>query len=86
MLRAFCRRYRIVPKPYLIPSQSLGDVEPSLVTRGKFAVMYKGKYTRPDGASVDVAIKVPHGHWFLTSPDADEELLLGKVCVSSDTR
>ena len=81
MLRALCRHYRIVPEPYLIPSESLSNVSAYMVAHGGFAEVYKGKYTSPDGGSVDVALKILRAPVLLDNLEESE--LLGKVCASS---
>ena len=56
-LRALCREYGIIPEAYLIPPGSLSEVSEFEVAHGAFGAVYKGKYTDPEGRSVDVAIK-----------------------------
>ena len=80
MLRAFCRRYHIIPEAYLIPSSSISSVTEFMVAQGGYSDVYKGRYTYPDGGSVDVALKVLRVP--VSLDDSENSDVLGKVCIN----
>lgn len=77
LLRSYCREFGLIPESYLIPSKSVSKVTDRPAGRG-ISEVFKGRYARPGGEPVDVAIKVLETTWSSTSDSSDA---LRKVCV-----
>ncbi|KAI0727669.1 kinase-like domain-containing protein [Fomitopsis betulina] len=70
LLRSYCREFGLIPESYLIPSKSVSKVTDRPAGRG-ISEVFKGRYARPGGEPVDVAIKVLETTWSSTSDSSD---------------